>query len=77
LIFWARQGLTLVLRIFIQNEKSGLRSSLERLFFKMLIFLYFEILYFFDIFELLENACHTTWAVGQTLKEKKKYFWYF
>jgi len=26
-IFWARQGLTLVLRILIQNEKSGLRSS--------------------------------------------------
>jgi len=29
LIFWARQGLTLVLRILIQHEKSGLRSSLE------------------------------------------------
>jgi len=28
LIFWARQGLTLVLRILIKNEKSGLRSSL-------------------------------------------------
>jgi len=27
--FWARQGLTLVLRILIQNEKSGLRSSLK------------------------------------------------
>ena len=29
LIFWARQGLTLVLRILIQIEKSGLRSSLK------------------------------------------------
>jgi len=29
LIFWARQGLTLVLRILIKNEKSGLRSSYE------------------------------------------------
>jgi len=29
LIFWPRQGLTLVLRILIQNEKSGLHSSLE------------------------------------------------
>jgi len=28
LIFWARQGSTLVLRILIKNEKSGLRSSL-------------------------------------------------
>jgi len=28
--FWARQGLTMVLRIFIKNEKSGLRSSLKR-----------------------------------------------
>ena len=29
LIFCARQGLTLVLRILIQNEKSGLHSSLK------------------------------------------------
>jgi len=29
LIFWARQGLTLVLRILISNEKLGLRSSLK------------------------------------------------
>jgi len=29
LIFWARQGLTLVLRILIKNEKSGLSSSLK------------------------------------------------
>jgi len=29
LIFWAPQGLTLILRILIQNEKSGLRSSLK------------------------------------------------
>jgi len=36
LIFWARQGLTLVLRILIQNEKSGLRSSLEKRFGKQL-----------------------------------------
>jgi len=28
-IFWAQQGLTLVLRILIQNERSGLRSSLK------------------------------------------------
>jgi len=34
------------------------------------MFLYFEILYFFGIFELLENTCHTTRAVGHTLKEK-------
>ena len=30
LIFWARQGLTLILRILIKDEKSGLRSSLKR-----------------------------------------------
>jgi len=29
LIFWARQGLTLVLCILIKDEKSGLRSSLK------------------------------------------------
>ena len=29
LIFWARKGLTLVLHILIQSEKSGLRSSLK------------------------------------------------
>jgi len=29
LTFWARPGLTLVLRILIQNEKSGLRNSLK------------------------------------------------
>jgi len=27
LIFWVRQGFTLVLRILIKDEKSGLRSS--------------------------------------------------
>jgi len=31
-------------------------------------------LYSLGIFELLENMCHTTRAVGQTLKEKEKYF---
>jgi len=36
-----------------------------------------KILYFFGIFELLENMCHTTRAVGQTLKGKKIYFWHF
>jgi len=40
----------------------------------MLMFLYFEILYFFGIFELLENMCHTTRAARQTLKEKENYF---
>jgi len=41
---------------------------------KMLIFLYFEnYIYIFDIFKLLENMCHTTRAVGQTLKEKENY----
>jgi len=51
----------------------------------MLMFLYFckfyiFILYFylfFCIFELLGNTCHTTRAVGQTLKGKENYFWYF
>ena len=28
--FWARQGLTLVLRILIKDKKSGLRSSLKK-----------------------------------------------
>jgi len=28
------------------------------------------------IFELLENMCHTTRAVGQTPKEKEKYFFF-
>jgi len=41
------------------------------------MFLYFEILYFFGIFELLENMCHTTRAARQTLKEKENYFWCF
>jgi len=33
--FWARQGLTLVLRILIKDEKSGLRSSLKKRFGKL------------------------------------------
>jgi len=38
----------------------------------MLIFLYFEnFVLFWCFFELLENMCHTTQAVGQTLKEKQ------
>jgi len=40
----------------------------------MLMFLYFENLYFFCIFELLENMCHTTRAVEQTLKGKENSF---
>jgi len=39
------------------------------------MFLYFEILYFFGIFELLENMCHTTRAIGQRLKGKENHFW--
>jgi len=42
----------------------------------MLMFLCFEILYFFGIFELFENRCHTTRAVGQTLEGKENYFLY-
>jgi len=42
---------------------------------KILILLYFENFVFFGIFELVENMCHTTRAVGQTLKEKENYFW--
>ena len=38
-IFWARQGLTLVLRILIHNEKSELRSSLRETIWKMINFL--------------------------------------
>jgi len=41
----------------------------------MLIFLYF--VFFLCFFELLENMCHMTRAVGQTLKEKENYFCYF
>jgi len=43
------------------------------------MFLYFEIfiLFFFGIFKLLENMCHATRTVGQTLKEKENYFWCF
>jgi len=37
----------------------------------------FIFLKFYIFFELLENMCHTTRAVGQTLKEKENYFWYF
>jgi len=36
-----------------------------------LIFLYFENFVFFGVFELLENMCHTTQAVRQTLRERK------
>jgi len=36
-----------------------------------------KILYFFGIFELPENMCHTTRTVGQTLKEKRNYFGIF
>jgi len=43
----------------------------------MVMFLYFENLYFFGIFELFENMCHTTRVAGQTLKEKENYFWFF
>jgi len=42
---------------------------------KVDIFIFFEILYiFFVFFKLLENMCHTTQTVRQTLKEKEKYF---
>jgi len=41
------------------------------------VFYILKILYFFVFFELLENTCHTTRAVGQTLKGKENYFWYF
>jgi len=34
-------------------------------------------LYFFGFFELLENMCHTTRAVEQTLKEKETIFGIF
>jgi len=46
---------------------------------EMLMFLYFEILYIyiFFIFELLENTCHTTRAVGQTQKEKENFSIFF
>ena len=44
----------------------------------MLMFLYFEnFIFFLYFFELLENTCHTTRAVEQTLKVKENYFWYF
>jgi len=42
-----------------------------------LIFLYFENFLFFGIFELLENMCHMTQAIRQTLKEKENYFLVF
>jgi len=32
--FWARQGLTLVLRILIKDEKLGLHSSLKKMIWK-------------------------------------------
>ena len=38
------------------------------------IFIFLEFYIFFGIFELLENMCHTTRAVGQTLKGKKIIF---
>jgi len=42
------------------------------------MFLYFENLYiFFCIFELLENMCHTTRAVRQTLKKERNLFLVF
>jgi len=43
----------------------------------MLIILYFENFVFFGIFELLENMCHTTRAIGHTLKGKENYFGIF
>jgi len=33
LFFRARQGLTLLLRIFIEDKKSGLRNSLKIIYF--------------------------------------------
>jgi len=38
------------------------------------IFIFLKFTYFFGIFELLENMCHTKRVVEQTLKEKEKYF---
>jgi len=41
------------------------------------MFLYFEnFVFFFCIFELLENICHTTRAAGQTLKGKENYYFF-
>jgi len=42
----------------------------------LMFFIFWNFIFFFCIFELLENMCHTTRAVGQTLKEKENYFWY-
>ena len=72
LIFWARQRLTLVLRILIKNEKSGLRSSLKILSFKKV-----GLFYIFDILNYLKKWCHMTRTVGQTPKEKKISFGIF
>jgi len=58
------KGLTLLLHISISDEKSGLRSSLLKMFVGVLIFLILKILYFYffkkfflkiDIFVLFEN----------------------
>ena len=63
---------------YLTVENQGSRSSKKRLFvWKCWCFSILKILYFLGNFELLENMCHTTRAVGQTLKEKEKYYFLY
>ena len=78
LIFWARQGLTLVLRILMKMRNQGYVVLYKLVCLKMLMFfIFWKFCIFFDIFGLVEDLCHTTRTVGQTLKKgKENFFWY-
>ena len=75
---WTWQGLALLLRISRWRIKDHVVLKKYFLLENVDIFVFWKFcIFFFGIFELLENMCHTKLAVGQTLKEKENYFWYF
>jgi len=73
---WTWLGLTLLLRISQWRIKDHVILEKISLFENVDIFIFLKF-YIFFIFDLLENVCRTTRAVGQSLKEKRNYFWCF
>jgi len=72
--FWARQGLTLVLRILITNEKSGLRSSLGEMIWKTIE----KMIWTWQGLALLLRI--SQWRIKDHVVLKKKFVgkcWYF
>ena len=76
--FWTRQGLILVLRILIQNEKSGLRSSLEDMFvWKRWYFYILKFIFFWYFWIIWKYVSHDASGRIDTKRERKTIFGIF